>query len=67
MERQGVERRFFFACCSIWRLQRGRTFHMKLATSDRDASVSGVCKLLVAVVNNVTGMTTPSKGVMAST
>ena len=40
---------------------------MKLATSNRDASVSGACKLLVAVVNNVTGMTAPSKGVMAFT
>lgn len=40
---------------------------MKLAKVNCDASVSGACKLLVTVFNDVTGMTTPSKGVIAFT
>lgn len=34
---------------------------------NHDWTVSGARKLLVALVNNVTGMTTPSKGVKAFT
>ena len=41
--------------------------HMGLAMVNYDASVSGACQLLVAVFISVTGMTTPSIGVIAST
>ena len=63
MERQGVERRYLFVVCSL-RSWHWWIFHVKLAKVKYDASVIGTCDSLVTLVNNVTCMTTPSKGVI---